>query len=179
VWVQRLQEGKTLKTTIAKKLTCFLISQLLLSTVCIAQQWAPEWRQLVPLKSTRAEVDKILGKPDQSFDSYALYRTPKGRFSVWYSLGGCKQKIEGRQWDVAKGLMTSLSVYVDEGWPLTKYVQNPSDFRRTVMPYNRVLYASSDESLIFETINPGDREEWVSMIAVDPTKEQDKLLLCR
>lgn len=124
------------------KLISLLVAQLLLSTVCVAQEWAPEWRQLVPLKSTRAEVEKILGKPDQSFDSYALYRTPNGQFSVWYSLGGCKHKIEGRQWDVAKGLMTSLSVYVVEAWPMTKYVRNVSDFRRTVMPYNRVLYAS-------------------------------------
>lgn len=153
-----------------------LFAQVPLSAISVAQESMPSWRKLIPLKSTRSEVEKILGKPEQSYDSYALYRNENGRFSVWYSLGGCEHKIEGRQWDVPKGLMTSLSVDVNETLPLTRYVSNIGEFRQTEMPYNRILYVSPDESLIFKTIKAANRDEFVYTITFDPTKEQDKLL---
>lgn len=153
-----------------------LLVNLMVTVICLGQSWAPEWRKLTPLKSTRIEVEKILGKPEQSFDSYAIYKNANGRFSVWYSLGGCEHKIEGRQWNVPRGLMTSLSVFVNESRPFTRYVPNVADFRRVEMPYNRIVYVSSDESLVSTTIKPSNQNEFVYAIDLDPTKEQEKLL---
>jgi hypothetical protein len=72
--------------------------------------------------------------------------------------------------------MTTLSVDVIESLPITKYISDLNNFRQTAMPYNRILYISSDESLIFKTIKVGTRAEFVSSITLDPTKDQNKLL---
>ena len=153
-----------------------LFDALLLPLASFGQESLPEWRKLIPLKSTRVEVEKILGKPEKSFDSYAQYENSNGRIYVWYSLGGCEHKIGGRQWNVPRGLMTTLSVSVNERRPLTSYIPNVTDFRRTEMPHNRTVYVSSDESLVLTTIRAGNRNEFVSEFALDPTKEQEKLL---
>lgn len=160
------------------QLSLLLSIGLMLSTVCLGQEWAPEWRKLVPLQSSRMEVERTLGKPKQSFDSYARYENENGRFSVWYSLGGCGHKVDGRQWNVERGLLTSLLVYVNDRRPLVSYSINAGDYRRTEMPHDRVLYVSSDDSLIIETIMPAGREEFVYAMQLDPSREQKKLL-CR
>ena len=158
-----------------KSAVAVLLVHVSISAICLAQESTPAWSTLIPLKSTRSEVEKILGKPDQTFDSYALYRNGDGLFSVWYSLGGCGHKIEGLQWNVPKGLMTSLFVRANKTMPMTKYISNIDDYRREEMPYDRILYVSPNEGLIFETIKSKDRDKLVYSVTLDPTKEQDKL----
>ncbi len=55
------------------------------------------WRGLVPLHSTRTDVEKILGVPEQS-GSTAIYRTNQGVIEVNYAVAPCKGKTLG--WNV-------------------------------------------------------------------------------
>ena len=59
------------------------------------------WRNFVALESSRENVETILGKPDNYFETYGTYETEDGRFSVWYTKGGCHKGIEGLQWNVS------------------------------------------------------------------------------
>lgn len=67
---------------------------------------AKSWRGIVPLKSTRADVERLLGKPAES----GLYQFRDERATIHYSDGSCLRK------DSCKCLVpkdTVLSVYVE------------------------------------------------------------------
>lgn len=68
------------------------------------------WRGIVPLKSTRADVEQILGPPtDKSGLSYLPNRSVK----VQYSVRPCDSG-----WDVAPDTVIAFSIYVDPMIPL-------------------------------------------------------------
>jgi hypothetical protein len=46
-----------------------------------------EWRSLMPLHSTRSDVDRQLGSPERSRGATYIYNTPDARLDILYSLG--------------------------------------------------------------------------------------------
>lgn len=58
---------------------------LLLLMVFVCEVRAKEWRGIVPLKSTRADVERLFGKPNEQ----GLYQIQNERVSIWYSKGPC------------------------------------------------------------------------------------------
>src|SRR3954454_8244071 len=93
-----------------------------------AQEREMEWMKLVPLKSTRDEVEKLIGKPEVSFPQYARYRTPDGDFYVWYSTGRCDFRVKDAQWRVPKDTVTTLYFRSHSPRPPSLYVSNIASF---------------------------------------------------
>lgn len=156
-----------------KKLALAFFLMFLLWSFVECQQG--DWRNLVPLESNKAEVEKVLGKPDKYFKTYGNYKTEIGQFSVWYSKGSCRKKVEGLQWNVPPGRMTRLVVYPNKARPLMFYLTNEKDFVRQESPggYSRYQYLSPDESIVFETILRGDKSEYVESIELQPGKHKE------
>lgn len=69
---------------------------------------AKEWRGIVPLKSSRADVEQLLGKPAIDRTDFASYHYNTERVSIDYSRGPCS--VELSQWNVAKGIVISIWV---------------------------------------------------------------------
>lgn len=70
------------------------------------------WKGLTPLKSSRADVEKVLGgpAPGSREKHAATYSTAAGRVFVLYSTGPCSVK-PSNGWNVTEGTMLSLSFY--------------------------------------------------------------------
>lgn len=87
-------------------LTCLLVSLV----IFISPQ-ANSWRGIVPLHSTRAEVEKLLGPPtpESKAQDAAIYRTENERVFVLYSTGSCEVK-PSNGWSVPTGTVISISV---------------------------------------------------------------------
>jgi hypothetical protein len=70
------------------------------------------WRGIVPLRSTRADVERILGPPEQNLSRYsALYRTSTETVMIQYAQGlpcGIGEKYS--QWRVPRDTVESLLV---------------------------------------------------------------------
>src|SRR6266404_9850011 len=62
------------------------------------QQPNPGWKGIVPLRSTRVEVNRLLGKPEG--ECQCIYRTSTERVAVDYADQPCKGTING--WNVPK-----------------------------------------------------------------------------
>lgn len=77
---------------------------LIVSAIFVCGQ-SDSWNNLTPLHSTRADVEKLLGKPKPEKSSCCRYETPEGNVSVDYSVSRCK---EG--WNVPKDTVLNLSV---------------------------------------------------------------------
>lgn len=82
---------------------------LLMSFMCCQ---ANEWHGIVPLKSTRADVEKILGKPtpDSIARHAAAYKTKNERVSVLFSTGPCNVK-PSNGWNIPE--LTVISIMVE------------------------------------------------------------------
>lgn len=139
-----------------------------------------EWVKLTPLKSNRKEVEKILGKPTKYFPTFGIYQTNFGKFYVWYSQGGCKQKKEGQQWNIPSQKLTRIFLYTQTDLPLGSYVTNTNEYKKVKHPTNdnRTFYLSPNESLIYETITTEKNTEFVNSIELQPTRDK-KYLLCK
>lgn len=150
---------------------------LTLSTSGYSQQ-IQDWWDLIALESTRAEVEKLIGKPDKYFETSGTYRTEVGRFHVWYSKGGCRKNVEGLQYNIPARRLTGILFYPKTSLPLEYYVSNIKDFQKQESPARdgRYLYTSPDETLIFETIVPNYSREFVYTIELQPGKDKQHLL---
>lgn len=95
-----------------------------------------DWRGLSPLKSTRMDVERTLGPPDQKIDNEQMtYRYPDVIvFFRFTSNPKCQQKLPYTSWDVTPDTVTSISVRLrqprllaDTGIDLTKLKKTKGD----------------------------------------------------
>ncbi len=72
---------------------------------------ANSWEGIIPLVSTRDQVEKILGKPvDRTYFYGSVYKNDKGRFTVRYALKSCD---EG--WNVPIDTVLAIEIPPPEG----------------------------------------------------------------
>ena len=105
----------------------FLIAHLVLM-LFVQVPSAKDWRGLSPLKSTRTDVEKLLGQPDGDIDPRLMtYYLPD--VVVTISLSGnpkCRLTLPYNTWDVTAETVTGIRVslkrpvVLDEGIDLTK-----------------------------------------------------------
>lgn len=154
-----------------------LFTEILFVCITINGQ-VPEWLNLVPLESTRENVEKILGKPEKYFETYGTYIRQDGTFSVWYTRGGCQKGVEGLQWNVQARKMASLLFYPKKSLPLKYYVSDISNFEKSDSLFRdgKKWYVSADGSIGYETIVPNGSAEFVYSISIEPAKNKDHLL---
>lgn len=152
-----------------------IVLYLIFSTVTFCQ--TPNWQNLVALESNRSEVERILGKPTQSFDTYGIYETSFGKFHIWYSSGKCQKNVRGRQWDVPAGKLAHILLY--PGQPTILPTNVKETYRREVKSGDelRSLYFSPDESITYQTIKINEEaKEIVETIDIQPSKDKQKFL---
>jgi hypothetical protein len=89
-----------------------ILTSLLLFLTAISHPQSNSWHGIVPLHSTRADVENILGPPtpDSKARDGAEYRTENERVIVAYSAGPCSAK-NNNGWNVSRGTVIEISVY--------------------------------------------------------------------
>jgi len=100
-------------------LTIIGLSFLLVSTEGYA--CAKPWRGIVPLHSTRDDVQKILGKPTSQNEIFEDYKLDRYVVTVWYASENCDGPAPywWGNYRVSRGTVLSVEVEFDEV-PLTK-----------------------------------------------------------
>jgi hypothetical protein len=126
--------------TLIKFVICCAVT-LGLVTVCSAK----EWRGILPLKSTRADVEKLLGVPKQRSAVGSYYRFHDELAVVWFQSQSCDQCSWG--WHVPLETVTEIGVI-----PLSAHA--PSDiegFKREDNEGGFVYYTNEVDGLTVET----------------------------
>ena len=89
-----------------------------------------DWRGLSPLKSTRTDVERTLGRPDETIGKDILaYRFPdRVVYFGFVSNPNCKRRLPYTSWNVTSDTLTAIDVIfrpqplvADTGIDLTKY----------------------------------------------------------
>jgi hypothetical protein len=128
--------------TLIKLVVCCSLT-LGLGTVCSAK----EWRGIVPLKSTRADVERLLGAPKQRSAVSYYYRFHDELAVVWFQSRPCDQCSWG--WHVPLETVTEIGVI-----PLSAHAPKPSDiegFKREDNYGGFVYYTNKVDGLAVET----------------------------
>lgn len=106
----------------------FLFSTLL--TVPGAE--AKGWRGILPLHSTRVDVERVLGPPTEKLSEYSvLYRTENETLTISYARGlpcGIGEKYS--QWRVPRDTVASIQITPNMGSPLSKLSIDESKYKK-------------------------------------------------
>lgn len=83
---------------------------------------AKGWRGIVPLRSTRTDVERLLGRPTQRLSEYSVfYRTPNESAIITYSKGlPCGIGENYSQWRVPRNSVESILVTPLKALPLSE-----------------------------------------------------------
>src|SRR5260370_28973458 len=83
-----------------------------LSLVAMACCQSNIWNGIIPLKSTRSDVEKILGPPtlDSKARDAADYKTKEGKVFILYSSGPCNVK-PSNGWNIPELTVIQISFY--------------------------------------------------------------------
>jgi len=117
-------------------MTRILMSGLLIITIISAAN-AKEWRGIVPLHSTRADVERLLGKPKQDFEGILVeYQLSTETIDIQFAANPqCKEEWPYSSWDVPKHTVTFIRVaptketFLSElKLDLSKFTKEPGDY---------------------------------------------------
>jgi hypothetical protein len=112
-----------------------MILTFLLFVLTSVSPQANSWHGVMPLHSTRADVERILGPPtpDSKATDAADYRTENERIFVLYSTGPC-DVTPSNGWSAPLGTVIQMSVYPNVKPTLTDFKLNLRDFEKTQDP---------------------------------------------
>jgi hypothetical protein len=107
-----------------------------------------EWRGIVPLKSTRADVERLLGAPDEPGGT--LYILENENVHVWYSNRSCERDPKG--WNVPRGVVTEFTVYYATKVPASTLKLDESKYKKFNDPdvTSLVYYNNEDEGILVQ-----------------------------
>lgn len=117
-----------------------------------------DWRQIVPLKSTRADVERLLGPTKDAY--FAVYHLKEGVLDIEYSSGPCKPERKGG-WNVSKDVVITLNFSPQRRRRIGDLKLDPRKFRKVVDEHViGILYYVNDEEGITYQVQ-GGKVDWV------------------
>lgn len=124
----------------------------LLGTLSFSQ--AQGWRGIVPLHSTREDVERLIGAP--MMPNGITYDLKNERVNVGYSDGSCgKSQAE---WNVPSGTVTSIIIYPQAKLMLSDLSIDLNRFEKFINPHNpdSVYYNNNEQGISFGTKSTGE-----------------------
>lgn len=99
------------------------------------------WQNIIPLHSTRKDVERLIGSPQQTKGVAATFELKDGRLRVFYSDGSCKRR-NTNDWNVPAETVVSLTfeprselLIADLKLDMTKYKRDNDPHLRTAIHY--------------------------------------------
>jgi hypothetical protein len=90
-----------------------------------------DWQWIVPLKTTRTEVERILGPTKTAY--YADYQLNDGALFIEYSSGPCRPDRKGG-WDVPENVVVSMSFSPKHHQKLSALKLDSRKYRKVIDP---------------------------------------------
>ena len=130
----------------------------LLLTLMASATTAREWKGIVPLKSTRADVERLLGKPNQ----LGRYEIENERVNFYYSEGPCDSGDGLAEANceclVAKDTVLKIVVTFDHGVKVSKLGIDKKKYERTPFYAYRptATYADFTDGVVYTIVESDD-----------------------
>ncbi len=152
---------------------------LLAATFALGQDKSIDkgWKNVELFESTRADVDKLLGK-STPWGDVTMYGDKIESVWVFYSKGVCTAS-ESAKYKIEKDTVTGYRVYFFGSFPLSEAKWNQADYSKQPFGSSGSFswYANKGQSIRFVT-GLADNKEWLVMVDYGPTAEQKKKYSC-
>lgn len=149
---------------------------LCLAIVSFSSQDNRGLKGILPLHSTRADVERVLGPPTEPCSDGCMYDTKNEGVFVRYSVARCPEG-DATGWNVPPNTVTSLSVNLAERPKLTALGLNLKRFKKTRDPElnGYSTYENEDKGVSYAVSADGRvyRIHWYA------NAKDDKVLRCR
>jgi hypothetical protein len=105
---------------------------LFLPLFLVSSAEAKGWRGIVPLHSTRADVERLLGQPEKRMSEFSdFYRTPDGSVIIDYAQGlPCGIGNKYSRWRVPRNTVTNIFLTLKRGSPLSQLSIDESKYKQ-------------------------------------------------
>jgi len=135
------------------------------------------WRDIVPLHSTRADVERLLGTPTRSHGVAFTYDTKDERVLVFYSAGPCKKGVS-EEWNVPENTVISITVHPNAKLFVESLKLDKSKYRREGDTHtDLVVYYINQQEGVRISARMLENGEDVDSITYEPTAK-DSYLRC-
>lgn len=125
------------------------------------------WLALVPLKATRLDVERVLGKAKWSHGSTFVYETACERVDVVYSKGACEVS-EVYRYDVPANVVIRFEIAPKQKITIDELKLNQSYVRQQEShPANSVQYRSREEGIRIDALIDNNVET-VTVLTYEP-----------
>jgi hypothetical protein len=157
-------------------------AKILFLTVCLLigmadTVFAKPWRGIVPLRSRRADVRRLLGKPMIGTDgAIELYEKKEGHVQVRYALRPCEQGLpaDWGNWKVARDTVVNISITLHEEFPISQLrIRNIARYKWYTGESGATYYRDERRGIEYQV-----QDEMVTAIAYGPSA-RDRVLRCR
>jgi len=123
--------------------------------LCAATAEAKGWRGIVPLHSTRSQVEQLLGPPTEQNTPYSVvYKTPNETVEIDYAKGrpcGIGEKYS--RWRVARNTVTTIFITPHPGSPLSQLSIDESRYNKfTVGHLSETRYVNAREGEVLTVL---------------------------
>ncbi|HWS53179.1 MAG TPA: hypothetical protein VN228_03600 [Pyrinomonadaceae bacterium] len=130
---------------------------------------AKAWRRVVPLRTTRAQVERRFGKP-RPRDRRYHFRAESALVN-YAGGGGC---AGGAEWDVPRDTVLSIFVTPKRRLDIGSLRLDMTKFKKTTASDtpSRALYTNEEEGITYDVFDaPGEYQGRVQSITYGPTAE--------
>lgn len=138
---------------------------------------AKPWRGIVPLRSKRADVRRVLGKPMIGAGAaIELYEKEEGHIQVRYALKPCEQGLpaDWGNWKVSPDTVVNISITLHEEVPVANLrIRNIEKYKWYTGDSGATYYRDERRGIEYQV-----QDGMVTAIAYGPTI-RDRFLLCR
>ena len=138
---------------------------------------AKPWRGIVPLRSTRSEVRKLLGKPLIGGTGVIdLYETKEGRVHVMYARSPCEEGLpaDWGNWRVKRDTVVNVSIQLHDEIPLKALrIRNLKKYKWYTGDSGATYYRDPFRGLEYQV-----QEGMVTAITYGP-RAKDRALRCK
>ena len=133
-------------------LFCLCVA-LLMTTRAEAQVW----KNIIPMKSTRLDVEKLLGNAEKSYG--VIYELPDGNLFVEYSSGPCRADRKGG-WNVAENIVISFRFTPTVKQRIADLVIDRSKFKEVIDQHSNgfIHHLINDEDGVMYELQQGQVE---------------------
>ena len=126
--------------------------------LCAVVAQGKGWRGIVPLHSTRSQVEQLLGPPTEQSNPYSVvYETPNETIEIDYARGSpCGIGEKYSRWRVARNTVTNIYITPYPGSPLSQLSIDESRYKKIIVGHlseTRYINASEGEALTMEFDN--------------------------
>jgi hypothetical protein len=154
----------------------FLVGCLLVMGLPDAASAKP-WRGIVPLRSKRPQVRRVLGKPAiGGAGSIELYDGQEGRIQVMYARKPCEQGLpaDWGNWRVEQDTVVNISITLREAYPVASLkIRNIEKYKWYTGDSGATYYRDERRGIEYQV-----QDDLVTAIAYGPTT-LDRALRCR